>query len=77
MQSKDEIKEELGWLKVIFGVLIVTALSIAGWLIQNFETAKRGILWLAIIGCTLLGIAILKLNAFAYEKIRSLTEGSS
>ncbi len=32
MQSKDEIKEELGWLKVIFGVLLVAVVSMLGWL---------------------------------------------
>jgi len=40
MQTKDEIKEELGWLRVIFGVLLVAVVSVLGWIAQNFEAAK-------------------------------------
>ena len=37
----DKLKEEIGWLKVIFAILIATALSLAAWVIQNYGKANR------------------------------------
>jgi CDP-diglyceride synthetase len=67
MQSKDEIKEELGWLKVIFGVLLVAIVSMLGWFALNFETAKWPILILtiAVLGLTL--YFAYKINSYAYQ----------
>jgi drug/metabolite transporter (DMT)-like permease len=63
MQSKDEIKEELGWLKVIFGVLIVTGLSIVGWTIQ-----KNEYLALAVILIFSGTLALVVRDAFKYAR---------
>ena len=72
MQSKDEIKEELGWLKVIFGVLLVAIVSILGWVAQNFESAKWHVLMLSIFVLFLLVYFVLKLNQYAYQCFRAL-----
>ena len=67
MQTKDEIKEELGWLKVIFGVLLVAIVSMLGWFALNFETAKWHILALTIV---VLGVTMYfsyKINSYAYQ----------
>ena len=32
----DKRKEEIGWLKVLFAILIATDISLIAWLIQNF-----------------------------------------
>ena len=35
MAKIDKLKEEIGWLKVIFAILIVTDISLVAWGIQN------------------------------------------
>ena len=32
----DKVKEEIGWLKIIFTILIATDISLIAWLIQNY-----------------------------------------
>jgi hypothetical protein len=32
MSRGDRIKEELGWLKLVFGVLVASDVSLVGWL---------------------------------------------
>ena len=74
MSKVDEIKEELGWLKVAFGVLIVTIVSVLGWLVQNLRVAERVTLIGAIIVLAILISITTWLNKFAYRKIRSLKD---
>ena len=71
MSKVDEIKEELGWLKVAFGVLIVTIVSVLGWMAQNMLNAERLVLVTAVLVLILLISITVKLNKFAYKKIRS------
>ena len=35
----DVLKERIAYLKVLFGILVVTAISLAGWLVSNFTQA--------------------------------------
>ncbi len=37
MSEIDKIKEEIGWLKVVFGLLIAIDVSVIGWAVQNFN----------------------------------------
>ncbi|WP_141699053.1 hypothetical protein [Candidatus Thiosymbion oneisti] len=48
MSKTDKLKEEIGWLKVIFGILVATDISLIAWLAQNY--AKSGVLLL--ISCS-------------------------
>ena len=41
MSKADRVKEEIGWLKVVFGILVATDISIIAWLAQNFGSASR------------------------------------
>lgn len=74
MSQIDEIKEELGWLKVAFGVLIVTIVSVLGWIAQNMLTADKQVFVTAVLVLLLLIFITVKLNKFAYKKIRSLRD---
>lgn len=40
MSEADEIKEEVGWLKLVFAALIAIEVSLIGWLAQNYITAQ-------------------------------------
>ena len=36
MSELDVLKEKVAYLKVLFGILVVTAISLVGWLAANF-----------------------------------------
>ena len=36
MAQIDKQKEEIGWLKVIFAILLATDISLIAWLVQNY-----------------------------------------
>ena len=41
MARIDRLKEEVGWLKVVFGVLVALDASLLGWLAQNYASASH------------------------------------
>ena len=47
MGRTDKLKEEIGWLKVIFAISIATDISLIAWLIENFGQAN---LFLYLVG---------------------------
>lgn len=46
MSELDGLKEELAYLKLWLGIMIVTAISLLGWLLTSFATAH----WLLVLG---------------------------
>ena len=40
MARIDKIKEEIGWLKVIFAISIATNISLIAWLIQSYQRRR-------------------------------------
>jgi hypothetical protein len=42
MSKADKLKEEIGWLKVVFALLVATDISLVAWLAQSY--AKAGLL---------------------------------
>ena len=41
MAEIDELKEELNYLKVWLGIIVITTIGLVGWLINNYETASN------------------------------------
>jgi hypothetical protein len=39
MSRTDKLKEEIGWLKVVFGILVAIDISLVAWLAQNITKA--------------------------------------
>lgn len=72
MSKTDEIKEEFGWLKVGFALLVAMLASIVAWLAQNFETAKPAIVAAAALAAVVLGGFIVGINRRAFRRIRQL-----
>ena len=72
MSKLDTIKEQIGWLKIVFGTLVAADLSVLAWLVQNFET----IVWYkSVVGLVLvavLGYLIYIVNKNAYRKMKQL-----
>ncbi len=58
----DRIKEQLAYLKFWQGVVVVTDISLAGWLISASDTAARLTVILAVVGVVLLSLGIVILH---------------
>jgi len=74
MAKLDEIKEEIGWLKIWLGIFVVTMFSMIAWLAGNYDKAEKIIIILDIMAILVFAIAISFINKTAIRKIRSLKD---
>ena len=74
MPKLDKLKEELGWLKVVFGIFIATDLSLIAWLIKNYETQNEFLTIISGVAIAGISLAIVKVNRIAYKKIDEIGE---
>lgn len=74
MPKTDKLKEEIGWLKVVFGILMATDISLVAWLVQNYSSANILLLVFCGIAVILVTGAIVRVNKTAYRKIDELGE---
>jgi len=66
------VKEELGWLKLIFGALMATDVSLIAWVGQNFDSQDRIRIGAAIIAVAVVTAGVAWINRLAYRLIRRL-----
>ena len=74
MASVDRIKEEIGWLKVPFGLLAVIDASLLGWLAQSYTTADQVIIFAASGAILVVSGGVFWINRTAYRRIRSIED---
>lgn len=74
MARIDKLKEEIGWLKVIFAILIATDISLIAWLIQNYGKVNPFLFVAGVFGAFLIMIIIVWVNNTAYQKINNLED---
>ena len=74
MARIDKLKEEIGWLKIIFAILIATGISLCAWVVQNYGKISKILLIVSVIGILLLTFVIVWINQVAYRKIDELEE---
>lgn len=74
MASIDRLKEEIGWLKVPFGLLLVVDASLLGWLAQSYATANPALMFAAGIAIIGVSISILLINRRVYRRIDDIEE---
>lgn len=70
----DEIKEELNYLKIWLGIVVVTAISLIGWLINNYALESSMKIFGDIIAIIVLTIAIIIVDKKIKNKIKSLRD---
>ena len=74
MSKLDKIKEKIGYLKVIFGLMVAVEVSMVGWLFQHadrIDSIKIGIIATAIV---LIAVSIVVINRAILQKIDELEE---
>jgi 4-hydroxybenzoate polyprenyltransferase len=74
MSKTDRIKEEIGWLKVVFGILVATDLSLIAWLAQNFSSASRIQVLIGLAAVVGVTGAVVWVNRMAYARIKQLED---
>lgn len=74
MSKNEKIKEQIGWLKVIFGILSAVLVSLTGWLAVNYNTSDAITVYIAIFLIVVSAILIIFVNKKAYSKIDELEE---
>ena len=74
MARVDWIKEEIGWLKVPFGLLAVVDASLLGWLAQSYTKANPVLLAAASVAAIVVTSGVFQINRIAYRLIDDLEE---
>ncbi len=74
MSELDHLKEEVAYLKFWLGIVVVTAVSLAGWLISSSDTAASYTVALAVIGLVLLSAGIVFLHRRIERRINRIKE---
>jgi len=74
MSEADQIKEEVGWLKLVFAALIAIEVSLIGWLAQNYTTAQTLIVVAAFVTVVAIGLGIVWVNRTAFRRMRQLRD---
>ena len=74
MPKLDKVKEELGWLKIIFAIAVATDLSLMAYLAQNYKSQE--ILFSITNGFSIILVTaiIVIVNRKAYMKIDEIGE---
>jgi hypothetical protein len=74
MTQAESLKEAIGWLKIVFGLLVAVDISLIAWLAQNYETAKATLLLLAWAATIATTIAIAWVLVRASRHIKALRD---
>jgi len=69
LSRADRLKEEIGWLKVAFGIAVALDASLVAWLAQNYAIAIVGAGLIAVLG---FAVMIVLINRWAYQRIKEL-----
>jgi hypothetical protein len=73
--SIDRLKEEIGWLKVPFGVLVVVDASLLGWLAQSYAEVSPVLVFAGGVATVAIAGAVFWINRVAYRRMKSIEEG--
>jgi membrane protein YdbS with pleckstrin-like domain len=74
MSKSDRIKEELGWLKIVFAVLVAVDVSLVGWLAQNYQTASQLLVVCALVAVSFVTVVVVWVNRAAIRRFKALED---
>lgn len=72
MSEADRLKEVIGWLKVVFALLVAIDVSLVAWLVQNYQTASSVLLVAALVIIVAIMIGIVGVNRTAFRIMSQL-----
>jgi len=74
MSEADRLKEQLVYLRLWLGIVVVAEISLIGWLASAVDTAPTRLLTLAIASVVLLGLGIFMLHRQIQRRIDDIGE---
>ena len=74
MSEIDEIKEFIGYLKVIFALVLATTIGLISWLVQNYQSAGKLLLYADVLLVMVLVITLILINRKMLSDIKRLKE---
>ena len=74
MSELDHLREQLAYLKFWQGIVVVTDISLAGWLISSSGSAAAVTVFLAVAGLALLSAGIVVLHRKIERRIDRIKE---
>ena len=74
MPKIDKVKEQIGWLKVVFGLLFATDISIIAYLFNKISVLSIIQIIIVLFSLVLVTLGIIYVNKKAINKIDSLEE---
>ena len=72
MAALDRVKEDIGYLKLWQGIVVVTSISMAAWVMTAADSARPSTYALAVAGLLLLSSVVLMLHKQIERRIRLL-----
>ena len=74
MSKVERLKEEIGWLKVVFTVCVALDASMVAWLAQNYATANPVLVAVDSLASVLLAFIVVFVNRRTYRRLEELEE---
>lgn len=74
VSKSDRLKEELGWLKLVFAALIAIDVSLVAWLAQNYGKADSIIMIAGFLATVVVTSAVMWVNHLAYRRLKQLED---
>ena len=72
MSELDRIKEQLVYLRFWLGIMVVTDISLVGWLASTIDTATTALLIFAIAGIVVLSLGIFLLHRQIERRVEKI-----
>jgi hypothetical protein len=70
----DEIKEFIGYLKVIFALVLATTIGLVSWLVQNYRGAESLLVYADVLLILVLVVTLILINRKILSDIKRLKE---
>ena len=74
MSEIDEIKEFIGYLKVVFALVLATTFGLISWLVQNYRSAEKFLLYADVLLIVVLVITLIFISRKILSDIKRLKE---
>ena len=74
MAKIDRLKEEIGWLKLVFGILVAVDVSLVGWSAQNYASANWVLVVGGVIATAVVTLGVVRINRVAYHRMKELED---
>ena len=72
MSELDVAKEQIAYLKVWLGILVVTVISLLGWLASNLSRAEPVLLWAGVLAAVITTGGVFVIHRRIEQRIESL-----